>query len=54
MHLVRFTLIALMVCTLMGCASTSAEKEEKVSTLPWNTPEKWERSGPAAGGGVGY
>lgn len=38
-----------------GCASTESaeEKENRVSTLPWNTPQKWERSA-NIGGGVNY
>jgi hypothetical protein len=48
-----------------GCGSTSGEKqtestseeppkEEQVSSIPWNKPEKWERRGSIGSGGVGY
>lgn len=41
---------------LTGCASTDREKkEESISELPWNTPQKWEGGGGVMGGGaVGY
>lgn len=37
---------------LAGCESAPKKKEpsdEKVSTLPWNKPEKWEKSMPIGG-----
>jgi hypothetical protein len=39
---------------LGGCASTPKDEPEKtnISTLPWNTPSKWERSTPLGGGGA--
>ncbi len=52
----RFLIVMLATgCVfLAGCASTPKnEEEEPVSTLPWNTPQKWEKSAPL-GGGVGY
>ncbi len=29
-----------------GCASTEQEDPNRVSTIPWNRPEKWEGGGP--------
>jgi len=47
-------LVGLMACALClsGCANTPKSEnheEEKVSNLPWNKPEKWERSAPVGG-----
>jgi len=46
--------ITALLLGLSGCATTpkTESEEEKVSTLPWNTPQKWERSAPL--GGAGY
>jgi len=47
-------LMALALC-LSGCAGPKGEQpadDEKVSTLPWNRPEKWEKGVP--GGGASY
>lgn len=56
--LVRFAEAAciLVLLGLGGCASTQKEDSEKerVSTLPWNTPAKWERSAPLGSAGVNY
>jgi hypothetical protein len=51
-----FLAIMLGLLGLTGCASTDQQtKEEKVSELPWNTPQKWEGGGAGMGGGaVGY
>lgn len=48
-------LTTVCVFFLFGCASTPKEEQPdgKVSTLPWNTPQNWEKSTPI-GGGVGY
>lgn len=34
---------------LPGCASTEPEDPNRVSTIPWNRPEKWEGQGPLGG-----
>lgn len=51
-------LLALAVAPLFvgGCASTpkGETEQQKVSTLPWNTPAKWERSTPLGGGAMQY
>lgn len=59
----RRILLLLAACTVMftGCSSAPKKEEsakedadgEKVSTLPWNKPEKWEKTG-NIGGGAGY
>ncbi|NUN94232.1 MAG: hypothetical protein HUU04_10705 [Verrucomicrobiae bacterium] len=50
--------LALVLAPLVfgGCASTPKEDsaKEPVSSLPWNTPAKWERSMPLGGTGIGY
>ena len=39
--------IVFSLCCLAGCATVPKEEEkEKISTLPWNTPQKWEHSVP--------
>ena len=53
-----FAFLALVLAPVFvgGCASTPKDEEPKqnVSTLPWNTPAKWERSAPLGGGGMQY
>jgi len=34
---------------LTGCASTEPEDPNRVSTIPWNTPQRWEGQGPLGG-----
>lgn len=34
---------------LSGCASDQAEDPNRVSTIPWNRPERWEGQGPLGG-----
>ncbi len=34
---------------LPGCASTEPEDPNRVSTIPWNRPERWEGQGPLGG-----
>ena len=44
-----FALIALLglLLGLGGCASTDEKKDsDRVTTIPWNKPERWEGSGP--------
>ncbi len=61
----RTSLIAILfvpVISLMGMGCSSAPKKEpvdevdekeRVSTLPWNTPQKWEK-GTGMGAGTTY
>ena len=34
---------------LTGCASTATEDPNRVSTIPWNRPERWESQGGLGG-----
>jgi uncharacterized protein YceK len=57
-RLVPIVLVALAACSLLfsGCASAEKKQDgedDRVSTLPWNRPEKWEKS-VNMGGGVNY
>ena len=38
-----------VVVFLPGCASTEPPDPNRVSTIPWNRPEKWEGQGPLGG-----
>ena len=53
---IRLTLLSLMACCglLAGCGTTDDEEQKDVSTLPWNKPQKWEKSGAIGSTGVGY
>ena len=37
------------VFTLGGCASSESDDPNRVSTIPWNRPERWESQGPLGG-----
>lgn len=43
--------LLLLVGTVLlpGCASTEPEDPNRVSTIPWNTPQRWEGQGPLGG-----
>jgi len=48
----RFAFLILLVSLgFSGCTSAPKDEEgnEKISTLPWNRPEKWERTAPVGG-----
>ena len=50
--MVRFislSLLAVGFLSLAGCASTEEEDPNRVSTIPWNRPERWEGQGPMGG-----
>ena len=57
MNAQRFFLLLIVLASfgLAGCSSASKKEEEgdKVSTLPWSQPEKWEKGSPMGGGGGG-
>jgi hypothetical protein len=38
-----------MLMTLVGCATDESADPNRVSTIPWNRPEKWEGQGPLGG-----
>jgi hypothetical protein len=44
--LAAFSLFGLLV-SLSGCASTEEKKDlDRVTSIPWNKPERWEGTGP--------
>jgi hypothetical protein len=48
----RFILILLLigsVCGLVGCSHDEPADPNRVSTIPWNRPERWESQGPMGG-----
>lgn len=49
----RFLAIAALLglmATLGGCASTTERQDpDRISTIPWNRPEKWEGQGAFGG-----
>jgi len=50
--LVCLALVALSFI-LSACASSENEDPNRVSTIPWNRPEKWEGQGPLGSMGLG-
>jgi outer membrane biogenesis lipoprotein LolB len=50
--LLRLLLAAFAIVLLPACASTEQEDPNRVSTIPWNRPEKWEGQGPMGGMGT--
>lgn len=47
--LLLFLLVAPMLALLPSCAQQGEEDPNRVSTIPWNRPEKWEGQGPLGG-----
>lgn len=48
--MVRLLLLVLAGGFLAGCASSeTADDPNRVSTIPWNRPERWEGAGPLGG-----
>jgi hypothetical protein len=47
-RIIRIFLLAAGVMAFSGCASTE-EDPNRVSTIPWNRPERWEGQGPLGG-----
>jgi hypothetical protein len=48
----RIAALLLLVASslgLGGCASDEPEDPNRVSTIPWNRPERWESQGPLGG-----
>lgn len=41
-----FLLLGIFAFAFSGCASTQPEDPNRVSTIPWNRPERWEGNGP--------
>ncbi len=42
-------ILAGMLSLLSSCAETQPQDPNRVSTIPWNRPEKWEGQGPLGG-----
>ena len=47
-RLFTFLILAWSALALGGCASQE-EDPNRVSTIPWNRPERWESQGPLGG-----
>ncbi len=41
--------IAGAACLFGGCTPKEPEDPNRVSTIPWNRPERWESQGPLGG-----
>jgi hypothetical protein len=50
-RILGFLFATVVVTLLTSCASDEPEDPNRVSTIPWNRPEKWEGQGPL--GGIG-
>ena len=48
-RLLALLLLSSGAALLQGCAGTESENPDRVSTIPWNRPEKWEGQGPLGG-----
>ena len=48
-RLVALLFLAGMLILLPSCAETQPQDPNRVSTIPWNRPEKWEGQGPLGG-----
>ena len=47
MRALALSALAGLLINLGGCASTEEKKDpDRVSSIPWNKPERWEGSGP--------
>jgi hypothetical protein len=49
LRILAFLLAAAALVFLPSCASDQPEDPNRVSTIPWNRPEKWEGQGPMGG-----
>jgi len=49
-RILAYLAAAVILAVLPACtSSTQPEDPNKVSTIPWNRPEKWEGQGPMGG-----
>ncbi len=48
-RLLGFFFFSALALAFTGCASNEPEDPNRVSTIPWNRPEKWEGQGPLGG-----
>ena len=44
----------LLPCFFSSCATDVPQESDRVSTIPWNRPEKWEGQGPLGGFNQGH
>ena len=49
LRLVALLSLAGMLILLPSCAEPQPQDPNRVSTIPWNRPEKWEGQGPLGG-----
>ena len=49
LRVLGLTFAAAVVILLPSCASDKPDDPNRVSTIPWNRPEKWEGQGPMGG-----
>jgi outer membrane biogenesis lipoprotein LolB len=48
-RILGFVFTATVLALLSACTSSQPEDPNRVSTIPWNRPEKWEGQGPMGG-----
>jgi hypothetical protein len=48
-RILAILLLAVSVVPMTGCVSDQPEDPNRVSTIPWNRPERWEGKGPLGG-----
>ena len=49
LRVLSFMLAVAALVLLPSCASDKPDDANRVSTIPWNRPEKWEGQGPLGG-----
>lgn len=49
LRVLAFMLTSAVLVLLPSCSSDKPADPNKVSTIPWNRPEKWEGQGPMGG-----
>lgn len=48
-RILGFIALAAMAVLMPSCATDEQDNPDRVSTIPWNRPEKWEGQGPLGG-----
>ena len=48
-RILAFIGAAIVLAILPACSGDKQEDPNRVSTIPWNRPEKWEGQGPMGG-----
>jgi hypothetical protein len=50
MRSIQFAILAGILMGLMGCATSDKPQDpDRVTSIPWNRPERWEGQGPFGG-----